>query len=504
MRLVVLALWIAVLAFPSSAGAQGQGRWLRAESPSFVVYADSSEARLRELVEDLESFDALMRRLTEAPAERSPTRLEIYVFRGPGSFSEAFPGVGSTVRGVYSADVDIIASYAIFRDTYGLDAQDVLFHEYAHHFMYHYFANAYPAWYVEGFAEFVQTAAFERNRIVLGRSSQARADWLFAGSWLPMERLLTRDLDDNEDVAKFYAQSWLLTHYLFTTPGKMEQFRAYVRALRLGGDAIGSFAEAFGVTPAEMQSELRRYLRRNPSALALTRPTAVTHEAVTIATMPRSADTLLPISTRVRRGASGEDATRLLSRVRELVGPAPEDRFALITLANAEATLGDISRARTLLEVHVEAYPNDVEALYLLGFTYVREARDAKSGDQARERSRLYAHARRYFVRAHRLDPNHVPTLCRYAETFSESAQTQVEAENTLNILLLARQLAPQVDEISINAASALMGHNRHAEAIPILRALAYDPHAGGNADTAQRMLNEAQAALEQTAASAR
>ena len=41
--------------------------------------------------------------------------------------------------------------------------QLVLFHEYAHHFMLQYAPAAYPAWYVEGFAEVVSTASFERK-----------------------------------------------------------------------------------------------------------------------------------------------------------------------------------------------------------------------------------------------------------------------------------------------------------------------------------------------------
>jgi len=152
----VMALW----SVTTTAFAQ-DGAWLRAETPGFIVYSTSAETRVRSLAEELESFDSLLRRLTQTTAPRSPTPLEIYLFNGPGQFQEAFPGSNTTVRGRYAARPDIIAAYAIYQDREGLEAQDVLFHEYAHHFMYQYFANTYPAWYVEGFAEFVSTAAFE-------------------------------------------------------------------------------------------------------------------------------------------------------------------------------------------------------------------------------------------------------------------------------------------------------------------------------------------------------
>jgi thioredoxin-like negative regulator of GroEL len=127
-----------------------------------------------------------------------------------------------------------------------------------------------------------------------------------------------------------------------------------------------------------------------------------------------------------------------------------------------------------------------------MGLAYLREADDA----DGEGRSALLTQARRYLGRGYRIDGNHVPTLARYVETYSGEMMSDATYENYLNILLLARQLAPQVDEISLNAANVLMSRGRHREAIPILRSLAYDPHGGGAAETAQRQLAEAETAL--------
>lgn len=255
----------AALAWAAPSIAHAQSRpWLRAESPGFIVYSTSSEDRVRRVAEDLERFDALLRALTGAPAERSPTKLELFLFNGPGQLQEAGGHSGTSVRGFYSARPDLIGAYAIYRDRGGLEAQDVLFHEYAHHFMYHYFANVYPGWYIEGFAEFVSTAAFEDDRLVLGRAMQSRAMWLFREAWLPFDRFLIRDLDGGRDVGSFYAMSWLFTHYLVMTSGGMERMQNYFVALRLGNDPIEAFEPAFGMTPDEMERELRRYARGDP------------------------------------------------------------------------------------------------------------------------------------------------------------------------------------------------------------------------------------------------
>jgi tetratricopeptide (TPR) repeat protein len=492
MRLLLFCL-VAFAALTTKALAQ-DGRWLRAESPGFVVYSTSSETRVRALTEELEAYDALLRRLTEAPAERSPTRLEIYLFNGPGQYQEAWPGSDSSIRGRYSARPEIIAAYAIYRDTHGLDAQEVLFHEYAHHFMYQHFANIYPAWYVEGFAEFVAATEFEDGRIVLGRSSEARAPWLFSGSWLPMEQLITGMPRDSEEVARFYAQSWLFTHYLFSTQGAMTKFHAYMRELRLGAEPAVAFRSGFGVSPAEMQSTLRTYLRGNPNALALTRPVAVASQGISVTRLPRSADELLPLTTRVRRGwLEDDDAATLLARMRRIAG-APQDPFATLALAEAEVSLGDTAAARALLEPYTAAYPNDVQGHYLMGLSYWQDGEKAEDGSEARLAA--YAQARRHFTRAFRIDGNHVRTLYRYVDTYSGVRMDAATSENVLNALLLARQLAPQVNDITFRAADWLLAAGRPAEAIPMLRLIAYNPHGGQAAERAKEMLTQAEAAV--------
>lgn len=491
MRNLLFALCCLLLAGAAPAVAQ-DGRWVRVESEGFIVYGAASEQSLANVARELEVFDGLLRRMTGASTERSPTKLEVYLLDSD-RFGDVFPDMRSSIAGVYTARVDQIAAFAIFTDRGGLDGREILFHEYAHHFMYQYFANAYPAWYIEGFAEFVSTAVLGSERIVLGRSSEGRFYSLRNDTWLPMERLLTATPHElsSADAATFYAQSWLFTHYLVLTPGKMAQFEAYVSALRQGQEPAAALQAGFGMTPEQMQGELRRYYRGSPNALALTRPAGVERSPMQVTRMPPSANALLPLMARLRRGAVSEDeAPAFLARIRQAAGSAQADRYALVSLAHAEAELGDRTAARALLEPHLAASPDDAEALYVMGLTYLRDAGDA-SGE---ERLTLLSRARRHFARAYRIDQNYVPAVYRYAESYDGVRMDQATFENYLNVLLLARQLAPQVDEITISAAYALIGAERHAEAIPLLRALAYDPHGGASAELARRLLSEAEA----------
>jgi len=412
----ILAAW---LAFAPTARAQ----WVSVETPGFTVYADGSERRARETALNLEQFDGLLRRMTGAPAERSPTRLQVYLF-GSNDFEEAFPHfANSNVAGVYYAQTERIAAYSIFSPNSGLGSQDILFHEYAHHFMYQYFNNAYPSWFIEGFAEVVSTAVMGTERIVIGRSNAGRARDLLSGNWLPMERLLTtttREFRDGREAAMFYAQSWLFAHYLLLTPGANAQFQNYVRAIRSGRPPLEAFHEGFGVTPEAMQGTLRRYLQGNPNAIALTQPSYVARPEMITTQMPASTRRLMVISTRLFNGnISDEDKTPLLTRIRQLAGSAPYDEFALFTLARAEIRLGSAEAARGLLEPYLAANPENRDALYLMGLAYLREAQSAEG-----EASDALTQARRYFGRGYRIDGGHVPTLARYAESYAGASMS--------------------------------------------------------------------------------
>jgi hypothetical protein len=474
--------------------------WLRAETPRFIVYSNASEDRVRSVARDLETFDALLGRMTSAGPSQSPLKLEVFLFRSPDLFDEAWGAHTNAIDGFYIPTPELIASFANYRDNQGLLSQVTLFHEYTHHFMFAHFANAYPSWYVEGFADFTSTAQLQDNRIVIGRSISARTDWLIgARQWMPMEELLVAapsDMKTLEDVARFYAQSWLFTHYISLTPGEVEHFRVYISAFRRGADPVTSFQAAFGESPGEMQTILHAYLRHTP-ALALNRPAAVEHSEAAVTTMPASADALIALWSRVRRHVSESAGTTLLSTIRDRVGNAPQDQFALMTLARAEATIGDHQRARDLLQPYLAAHPADVEANFLTGLSYFNDAQDVD--DEAKQAA--LTRARHYFVVAYRQDQNYVPALYRYAETFQDQPMTEAAMANTANVALLAHQLAPQVAEIGFLAAQWLMTLDRPSEAVPILRAIAYDPHGGEGAKQARDLLQQAEAAAAQQVA---
>lgn len=466
----------------STMPARAEGRWLRAESDHFIVYAAMSEERLRGIAERLERFDAMLRLLTQTTTPPSAQKLEIYLLNSRSALRAVMPGASEGIRGFYTATPEIIASFGIYQDVGGADAQEVLFHEYAHHFQL-FAAWNYPAWYREGFAEFVQTMRFENNRVTIGLYSDARAAWAGSTSqWMPVRQLL--DGSGRRNAWFFYAQSWITVHYLQASTERQRQFREYLIALNRGGDPIKSFEPAFGMPLEDFERDLRRYARGSIVAFVIELQ-AATPPAISITRMPDFADDLLLPVTRMRLGVREQDVEDLAERVERIAARHPSDRFALLARVRALIIRDAYAEARTVLEPLIAAEPNDPEAQYLMGDAFVHEGWSEAAGENA---PALVASARRHFARAFRLNPNHVPTLYHYAMSYAdEDGRLPTQA---LEVLLQAQEIAPQVAAISANAAYSLAHEGHYAQAAAMLRPFLNSAH--GDASNYLRRLLEA------------
>jgi Flp pilus assembly protein TadD len=447
-----------------------------------------NENRLRAQVTLLEDYDALLRMLTGTRADPSPNKLRVYLVRGHAGLRQV-ANVPASVGGFYAAGTEGVAAFAdISLDGDYVTSTELMFHEYAHHFMMQYHSEAaYPPWYVEGFAEYMMTARFTPRHVEVGRPNPGRATWLASRyGWLSMEQVLfDSDRLGRGDVGRFYAQSWLVAHYLLSEPARTEQLRTYLRALNAGQAPRAAFSAAFGIEPAELQRRVMTYTYRGMFFSRMDRASVSRAPEVAVTRLPASADDLLLAEAAMSVGSvRGEE---ILRRIRREAGKHADDPYARRVLATAEALHGDGAAADRLLEPLLAASPNDAGLLYLRGMRHLVAGRR----DRAR-RDREYRAARVWFGRAHSADENHWQTLFRYAE--SMSIERNFVSENNNNVLLLAHQLAPQVGEIRMAAAAMLMVRGQHQDAIALLTPLASTAHEGPQTEAARALLAKARA----------
>ena len=485
MAFLVMIISLILAASPAHA------QWLKAETDRFVVYSNGAEGELRDYVNQLETFESLLRALhgmnmREAP----PRRMELYLVRNHRDMLRVNPNTRETTAGFYSASLDNIFGIAVMgreRNSRSVSRNSrdfIMLHEYVHHFMLQNAPYGYPAWIVEGYAEYFMTARFLPDVVEIGHHQEGR---MAAGRNLPLRTLLTSSpgsLGDRDEVFTFYFQAWLLTHYLMSDRDRYQKLQTYLRDVSAGADPADAMEAALGMSLGELQRELADYRR-----LLITRyPTGpMPTPVITIERLGPSANDLLLEAVQVRYYAARGENERLLNTVRGRAARHPDDLFAQLTLARAEVRLGDQDEGERILRTVLSRDMDNVEALQLLASSLMERAQ-ADAGNAAA----LNAEARGHLARAYAADPGHYQTLLSIAR--NGGGRTIPAPEHAAEAYLAALELAPQVSQLRIETAVALLGRDQIDYGAHVLEPLLNSPHSPRVAAYARNLLDAARA----------
>lgn len=461
-----------------------QARWLRAETPTFIVYSQGKEAALRAKAEELQAYDALLRAVTGVKAPPSPTRLAVYIV---GSGADLVPlGIGGEgIAGVYFAHPDLLAAFVARYESASFDkANTTLFHEYAHHFMYQYGATAYPGWYTEGFAEFISTARFDKGSAEIGRADPGRG-YDLTGAWIPLDTMLAQKPNlRNWSYAKFYAQAWFMVHYINADPARAAGMRRYLALLAAGKDPNLNFEPAFGLTKVEFYEGLKAYAQGSLHGYRIKWTPPQT--SVSISALPDSADDLLLAEVQLHTTESDDRGSKgLLKKIRGSADKWPADPYARRVRAEAEIELGDAAQGLALIDAMIVDAPDDAELAYLRGTALLMQAKAKDLSPEATEA--LYKSARMALTRANALRPDDYRILFAHV-----TASAQPLSDTEYAVLMRARDLAPQVNELTLYVAERQIERGDKTSARELLTMLDSDPHSSkAVAEQAKKLLAE-------------
>ena len=490
---VKIRIWPVALLFIGlvAAATPAIADWKRAETSGFIVYSDGDVGVLRENALQLELFESSLRLLHGTdPSARSAQKMTIYLVGDHEGLDEVWPGVPDTVAGFYRPSDDGIFAMAI-RERRNLDT---LLHEYAHHFMMGSFGAGYPAWFVEGYAEYFMTADLSPRRVTIGNFSQGRADWLGNARWLPYRDIVQNrpfQYRDPNAVAMYYAQSWLLTHWFMSDPTRMRQLLTYVGKLKEGMDSPAALEAATGLSMSDLERTLRAYSRGRIVMRGFSSEQFPPTE-VDIRELTPGEDALLLLSLRLS-SVDEDDETVVLEEVRRKTETWNTDPFAQSLLARAELRIGERAAGEAIAQRLLEHNENNAEALRLMA-----EARIRAAEDDGADYAALMGQARGYLARAYAVNDSDFRTL--YMLSMTRRGAAGFPNDNDMETLLAAVDLAPQIPTLRFAAAQARVARGETSEAIALLEPVASNPHGDRGAAQARAMISRIGGPVEEAA----
>jgi len=270
--LAIIVTLLIVFGFLPNA-ALAKDAWLRVRSKNFNLVGNASDRDIRKVATKLEQFRETFRQLFGQTNLNSPIPTNVVVFKSSSAYKPFKPkrADGKTdnfIAGYFQPGEDVnyitISTEGEDADTYG-----TIFHEYVHFIVNTNFGKSeVPPWFNEGLAEYYQTFAIEEDqKVKLGLPQSQHLYLLQQTKLIPLDTLFkisnyALHQNANHSRSIFYAQSWALIHYLVQS-GKTEGLGKFLTLSLKNIPSEKAFQDAFQMTYAQMEKELKKYVEQN-------------------------------------------------------------------------------------------------------------------------------------------------------------------------------------------------------------------------------------------------
>lgn len=411
------SLSIAPVAFSSDTELpKARDKWIRLDGPLFTLYSAAPAKQAGEVSRALEQYHAILSGPGKAEQLPAPVPMKIFLFRDERAMAPygGFAGDPAQAGSGYflqREDVHYIAVNA------GTALTETIYHEYAHSILTAIWPGA-PLWMQEGLAEYYSTFRIDGKFSYAGEAIKEHLAILRSRSWIPCAELMQMNTDapayrETDKNHLYYAQSWLLTHYLLhgAPRGGAAAMGRYAAATGAGMDQMAALEQVFNLTPASLDQALRTYA--GSKTLERLRLDA-----------PRSGSTPAPASTAVPYEEILCELGDLLAHHGSARHPAAQAHYAKALQINsrfapAHAGLGYIA---TVAEDEATALTHFRQALRLddgsslIQYQYGRCLLEKGRKQEKDEREGTLTEAREALQRALTLDPRRVEALAQLGQ----------------------------------------------------------------------------------------
>ncbi len=249
--------------------------WLEARSPNFIVLTNANEKQGRRIAYQFEMIRAVFRQFFSVQGSATDPPVIISAARDEDTLKTLLPEYWAKKGLMHPAGYFMSGpekNYVALRVDVSLDKEanepyEPVYHEYVH-YLTRRMTGELPLWLVEGLAEFYGNTRIQSDRVVVGAPSSSNLTELRQKPPLPLHTLFAVNASspyyhEENKASIFYAESWVLAHYLMTRDWKENThcLRDFVDLLNRNVAPEEAARRSIGDL-ATLENELREYVGR--------------------------------------------------------------------------------------------------------------------------------------------------------------------------------------------------------------------------------------------------
>ncbi len=439
-------------------------RWFEIRSAHFRVVTDLSAKRGVDVARRCEQMRAAFGLLMNRATTRDPSPLLIFALNGQQEVDE-FAGDTHSGKhaGLFLPGTD---ETFILVDASG-DPWHAVYHEYAHELLNANTGTTVQTWFDEGFAEYFSTLESSSKGTRLGQVPVSELQFLRQNGKLIRLSELTAIRQESQTYSRngqaqsmFYAESWLLVHYLFDHQliSRVEPFFALMES----GTSLTDATQAeFGLSSSRLEADLLEYAKGERFRyFALPATDAPIETTVAELSLTTSQAFAADVRWHTKSVHAKDDTQAYIAELRNLLEREPNNPVVLRQLGLALVGLGENDDAVSVLGRAANAQPADVQNHYALAFALLSAngtATNARSDSLARELAKCI-----------QLDPDFADVYRLQSLAFSR----QGVLDQATAAMRQAFVLAPRSEVYALGLADLDLKQHDYAPAVALLQEL--------------------------------
>lgn len=282
-RLQMAALALSVLlclCSPNSALAKDEPKWIDVHSAHFSVLTDAGDKRGREVALRMEQMRAVFGQLLMKGKLQMSVPITVIALKSDKQYGDIAPSRQNMAGGFYVPGYDRVY---IVLNLFEMEPWRAIAHPLGHYFLNYNYPPA-QGWFDEGMAEYFGAVQIGKE-VNIGGDPELAPEWhedifdnmvrdptlpqsltqlVSSPVWISMVDLFTMKHDgsglhESSHNTMYYAQSWMVMHYLLSKKKMPEVGTYFDLVLNQKVPIDKATVQAFDMTPAQMEESVKAY-----------------------------------------------------------------------------------------------------------------------------------------------------------------------------------------------------------------------------------------------------